>query len=67
MICKISNFDEILEKITKSLIGKKMIERFSFKRVNVGNFTYAHVCNMQSVQLIDFSHLPMCCTLVFHV
>jgi hypothetical protein len=59
MICKISNFDEILEKITKFSIGKR---RFIFKCVNVGNVTYAHVCNMQIVQVINFPHLPMCCT-----
>jgi hypothetical protein len=64
MISKISNFDEILEKITKFLIGKR---RFVFKCVNVGNVTYAHVCNMQIVQPINFPHLPMSCTHVFHV
>jgi hypothetical protein len=67
MICKISNFDQIFEKITKFLIGKKMIERFIFKCVNVGNVTYAHVCNMQIVQPINFPQLPMCWTHVFHV
>ncbi|CAM6012298.1 unnamed protein product [Sphagnum balticum] len=41
--------------------------RFIFKCVNVGNVTYAHVCYMQIVQLINFPHLPMCCTHVFHV
>jgi len=40
MICKMSNFDEILERITKFLIEKKMIKRFIFKYVNVGNVTY---------------------------
>jgi len=40
MICKMSNFDEILERITKFLIEKKMIKRFIFKYVNVGNDTY---------------------------
>jgi hypothetical protein len=64
MICKISNCDEILEKITKFLIGKR---RFIFKWVNVGNVTYAHVCNMQIVQAINFPHLPMCCTHVCSV
>jgi len=67
MICKISNFDEILEKFTKFLIGKKMIQRFIFKSVNVCNVTCAHVCNMQIVQLINFPHLPMCCIHIFHV
>jgi len=67
MICKISNFDEILEKFTKFLIGKNMIDRFIFKCVNVGNVTYAHVCDMQIVQPINFAHLPMCCTCIFHV
>jgi hypothetical protein len=67
MICKISNFDEILEKFTKFLIGKKMIRRLIFKGVNVCNVTCAHVCNMQIVQPINFPHLPMCCTHIFHV
>jgi hypothetical protein len=59
MISKISNFDEILEKTTKFLIGKR---RFIFKCINVGNVMYAHVCNMQIVQPINLPHLPMCCT-----
>ncbi len=58
MICNISNFDEILEKLTKFLIGKRS---FIFKCVNVGNVTYADVCNVQIVQQINFPHLPMCC------
>jgi hypothetical protein len=33
MVSKISNFDEILEKFTKFLIGKKMIRKFIFKCV----------------------------------
>jgi hypothetical protein len=33
MICKITNFDENLEKFTKFLIGNKMIEKFIFKCV----------------------------------
>jgi hypothetical protein len=33
MICKICNFDEILEKFTKFLIEKKMVERFILKCV----------------------------------
>ncbi|KAH8936898.1 hypothetical protein BDL97_17G110700 [Sphagnum fallax] len=41
--------------------------RFIFKCGNVGNVTYAHVCNMQIVQPINFPHLPMCCTHVCHV
>jgi hypothetical protein len=56
MICKISNFDEIMEKFTKFLNGKKMIERSIFKCVNVCNVTCAHVCNMQIVQPINFPH-----------
>jgi len=64
MISKISNFDEILEKFAKFLIGKR---RFMFKCGNVANFTYAHVCNMQIVQPINFPHLPMYCTHVCHV
>jgi hypothetical protein len=64
MISKISNFDEILEKLAKFLIGKR---RFIFKCGNVGNVTYAHVCNMQIVQPINFPHLPMCSTHVCHV
>jgi hypothetical protein len=67
MICTNSNFDEILEEFTKFLIGKKMIERLSFKCVNVCNVTCAHVCNMQIVQPMKFPHLPMCCTQIFHV
>jgi hypothetical protein len=65
MICKISNFDEIFERFTKFLIGNKMMERFTFKCVNVGNVTYAHVSNMQIVQPITFPHLPVCCTPFF--
>ncbi len=57
MICKISNFDEILEKITKFLIGKKIIERFSFKFVNVGNVTYAHVCNCATEQFSPLANV----------
>jgi hypothetical protein len=44
-----------------------MIERFIFQCVDVCNVTCAHVCNMQIVQPINFPHLPMCCTHVFHV
>jgi hypothetical protein len=47
MISKITNFDEILEKLARFLIGKR---RFISKCGNVGNVTYAHVCNMQIVQ-----------------
>jgi hypothetical protein len=67
MICKILNFDEIMEKFTKFLIGTKIMERFIFKCVNVCDVTSAHVCNMQSVQPFNFPHLPMCYTHVFHV
>ncbi len=44
-----------------------MIQRFIFKCVNVGNVTYAHVCNMQIVEPMNFPQLPMCWTHVFHV
>ncbi len=67
MICKISDFDEIFKKFTKFIIGKKMIERFIFQCANVCYVTCAHVCNMQIVQPINFPHLPMCCTHIFHV
>jgi hypothetical protein len=67
MICKISNFDEILEKFAKFLIGKKMIEKIIFKCVNVCNVTCGHVCNMQIVQPINFPHLAMSSTHIFHV
>jgi len=33
MVSKISNFDEILEKFIKFLIGKKVIGKFIFKCV----------------------------------
>jgi hypothetical protein len=59
MICKTCNFDEILENFTKFLIGKKMMEWFIFKCVNVCNVTSAYVCNIQILQPINFPHLPM--------
>jgi hypothetical protein len=52
MICKISNFDEILEKFTKFLIGKKMIERlFS----NVLMFVMSHVLMFVTCKLCNQS------------
>jgi hypothetical protein len=54
MICKISNFDEILEKFIKFLIGKR---RFIFKCVNVGNVTYAHFV---TCKLCNRSVFPTC-------
>jgi hypothetical protein len=57
MICKITNFDEILEKFTKFLIGKKWLKGlFS----NVLMFAMSHVLMFITCKLCNRSIFPSC-------
>jgi hypothetical protein len=57
MICKITNFDEILEKFTKFLIGKKWLKGlFS----NVLMFVMSHVLMFVKCKLCNWSIFPTC-------